>query len=154
MAGASSSRKTAVTGSSVVTYTGGTVAAASSCTVSVDVAGVAPGAHVNTSGDLPAVGSAAPSFSLVGSDLGNVQLRAWYDEEAETWRLRGVKRFITSAEHDMSENIVHMVLARPQGVEGVGGPGTKGLSLFVVPSVYRIVKGWELGRRGTAAAAG
>ncbi len=33
----------------------------------------------------------------------------------------------------MSENIVHLVLARPVGVEGVGGPGTKGLSLFVVP---------------------
>ena len=30
----------------------------------------------------------------------------------------------------MSENIMHLVLARPEGVEGVGGPGTKGLSLF------------------------
>jgi len=33
----------------------------------------------------------------------------------------------------MSENIIHLVLARPVGIEGVGGPGTKGLSLFVVP---------------------
>jgi alkylation response protein AidB-like acyl-CoA dehydrogenase len=50
-----------------------------------------------------------------------------------SWHIEGVKRFITSAEHDLSENIVHLVLARPVGVEGVGGPGTKGLSLFIVP---------------------
>ena len=52
-----------------------------------------------------------------------------------TWNIEGVKRFITSGEHDMSENIIHLVLARPVGVEGVGGPGTKGLSLFLVPEV-------------------
>ncbi|MGN6130596.1 MAG: acyl-CoA dehydrogenase, partial [Nocardioidaceae bacterium] len=40
---------------------------------------------------------------------------------------------ITSGEQDMTENIVHLVLARPVGVEGAGGPGTKGLSLFIVP---------------------
>ena len=49
-----------------------------------------------------------------------------------TWHIEGVKRFITSGEHDMTENIVHLVLARPRGR---GGPGTKGLSLFVVPEV-------------------
>src|SRR5690606_27350907 len=38
-----------------------------------------------------------------------------------------------SGEHDLSENIIHYVLARPVGVEGAGGPGTKGLSLFIVP---------------------
>ena len=43
-----------------------------------------------------------------------------------TWRIEGVKRFITSAEHDMSDNIIHLVLARPVGVEGVGGPGHQG----------------------------
>jgi alkylation response protein AidB-like acyl-CoA dehydrogenase len=47
-----------------------------------------------------------------------------------------VKRFITSGEHDLSENIIHLVLARPQGVEGRGGPGTKGLSLFIVPKEH------------------
>src|SRR3954471_758442 len=36
----------------------------------------------------------------------------------------------------MSENIIHLVLARPVGVEGVGGPGTKGLSLFIVPKFH------------------
>ena len=40
----------------------------------------------------------------------------------DTWHIEGVKRFITSAEHDLTENIIHLVLARPQGVEGVGGP--------------------------------
>jgi len=67
-----------------------------------------------------------------GSDVGAGRARA-YPQDDGTWRIEGVKRFITSAEHDMSENIVHLVLARPVGVEGVGGPGSKGLSLFVVP---------------------
>ncbi|MBA2456253.1 MAG: acyl-CoA dehydrogenase [Nocardioidaceae bacterium] len=67
-----------------------------------------------------------------GSDVGAGRARA-YPQGDGTWRIEGVKRFITSAEHDMSENIVHLVLARPVGVEGVGGPGSKGLSLFVVP---------------------
>jgi alkylation response protein AidB-like acyl-CoA dehydrogenase len=57
-----------------------------------------------------------------------------------TWHIEGVKRFITSGEHDLTENIIHLVLARPQGVEGVGGPGTKGLSLFVVPSSTLILR--------------
>ena len=53
-----------------------------------------------------------------------------------SWNIEGVKRFITSAEHDLSENIIHLVLARPVGVEGAGGPGTKGLSLFIVPKFH------------------
>ncbi len=67
-----------------------------------------------------------------GSDVGAGRARAYPNGDG-TWRVEGVKRFITSAEHDMSQNIVHLVLARPVGVEGVGGPGTKGLSMFVVP---------------------
>ncbi|KAA1424558.1 acyl-CoA dehydrogenase [Mumia zhuanghuii] len=67
-----------------------------------------------------------------GSDVGAGRTKAYLQEDG-TWHIEGVKRFITSAEHDMSENIIHLVLARPVGIEGVGGPGTKGLSLFVVP---------------------
>jgi alkylation response protein AidB-like acyl-CoA dehydrogenase len=67
-----------------------------------------------------------------GSDVGAGRARA-YPQDDGTWHLEGVKRFITSGEHDLSENIIHLVLARPVGVEGAGGPGTKGLSLFVVP---------------------
>ncbi len=70
-----------------------------------------------------------------GSDVGAGRTKAIAQEDG-SWHLEGVKRFITSAEHDMSENIVHLVLARPVGVEGVGGPGTKGLSLFVVPKFH------------------
>ncbi|HEY0472400.1 MAG TPA: acyl-CoA dehydrogenase [Kribbella sp.] len=67
-----------------------------------------------------------------GSDVGAGRTKATLQEDG-SWHIEGVKRFITSGEHDMTENIVHLVLARAQGIEGVGGPGTKGLSLFVVP---------------------
>lgn len=63
-----------------------------------------------------------------GSDVGAGRAKA-VEQADGTWHIEGVKRFITSGEHDMSENIVHFVLARPEG----HGPGTKGLSLFVVP---------------------
>ncbi|MGA8986956.1 acyl-CoA dehydrogenase [Aeromicrobium sp.] len=67
-----------------------------------------------------------------GSDVGAGRTKAFPNEDG-SWNIEGVKRFITSAEHDLSENIMHLVLARPVGIEGVGGPGTKGLSLFLVP---------------------
>ena len=67
-----------------------------------------------------------------GSDVGAGRTKATLQDDG-SWHLEGTKRFITSAEHDMSENIVHLVLARPVGVDGAGGHGTKGLSLFVVP---------------------
>ncbi len=63
-----------------------------------------------------------------GSDVGAGRTRAIAQPDG-TWHIEGVKRFITSAEHDMAENIFHLVLARPQGA----GPGTKGLSMFLVP---------------------
>ncbi len=70
-----------------------------------------------------------------GSDVGAGRAKATANADG-TWNIEGVKRFITSGEHDLTENIIHLVLARPQGVEGVGGPGTKGLSLFVVPKFH------------------
>ncbi|MEJ7634947.1 acyl-CoA dehydrogenase [Aeromicrobium sp.] len=70
-----------------------------------------------------------------GSDVGAGRTKAIPNEDG-SWNIEGVKRFITSAEHDMSDNIMHLVLARPVGVEGVGGPGTKGLSLFLVPKFH------------------
>jgi len=70
-----------------------------------------------------------------GSDVGAGRTRAIPQSDG-TWHIEGVKRFITSGEHDLTENIIHLVLARPQGVEGAGGPGTKGLSLFVVPKLH------------------
>ncbi|HET6697935.1 MAG TPA: acyl-CoA dehydrogenase family protein, partial [Nocardioidaceae bacterium] len=81
-----------------------------------------------------------------GSDVGAGRAKATLADDG-TWHIEGVKRFITSAEHDMSENIVHLVLARPSGPgvpEGVGGPGTKGLSLFVVPKHHFDLETGEL----------
>jgi alkylation response protein AidB-like acyl-CoA dehydrogenase len=63
-----------------------------------------------------------------GSDVGAGRTKA-IEQPDGTWHIEGVKRFITSAEHDMAENIFHLVLARPEG----HGPGTKGLSMFLVP---------------------
>ena len=70
-----------------------------------------------------------------GSDVGAGRTKAFPQEDG-SWHIEGVKRFITSAESDLQENIMHLVLARPVGVEGVGGPGTKGLSLFLVPKIH------------------
>lgn len=78
-----------------------------------------------------------------GSDVGAGRTKATMNEDG-SWNIEGVKRFITSAEHDMSENIMHLVLARPVGVEGAGGPGTKGLSLFLVPKIHFDQKTGEL----------
>jgi alkylation response protein AidB-like acyl-CoA dehydrogenase len=80
-----------------------------------------------------------------GSDVGAGRTRA-IEQPDGTWHLEGVKRFITSAEHDMSDNIVHLVLARPEGA----GPGTKGLSLFIVPKTHFDWETGELGERNGA----
>ncbi|MDH3307861.1 MAG: acyl-CoA dehydrogenase family protein, partial [Acidimicrobiia bacterium] len=63
-----------------------------------------------------------------GSDVGAGTSKAT-QIEGDLYHLEGVKRFTTSAEFDHAENIIHLVLARPHGA----GPGTKGLSLFMVP---------------------
>jgi alkylation response protein AidB-like acyl-CoA dehydrogenase len=62
-----------------------------------------------------------------GSDLGALRTRAVPEEDHH--RLSGQKIFITWGDHDLAPNIVHMVLARPAGAP----PGTKGLSLYLVP---------------------
>ena len=76
-----------------------------------------------------------------GSDVGSGRTRA-VEQPDGTWHIEGVKRFITSAEHDLSENIFHLVLARPEG----HGPGTKGLSMFLVPK-YLVNDDGTLGER-------
>ncbi|NUK24145.1 acyl-CoA dehydrogenase [Streptomyces lunaelactis] len=77
-----------------------------------------------------------------GSDVGAGRTKA-VEQEDGSWHIEGVKRFITSGEHDMSENILHYVLARPEG----HGPGTKGLSLFLVPKFHFDWETGELGER-------
>ena len=77
-----------------------------------------------------------------GSDVGAGRARAVRQPDG-SWHIEGVKRFITSAEHDLSDNIVHLVLARPEGA----GPGTKGLSMFLVPKFHVDLETGELGER-------
>ncbi len=76
-----------------------------------------------------------------GSDVGAGRTKAVQQPDG-TWHIEGVKRFITSAEHDMADNILHIVLARPEGA----GPGTKGLSMFLVPK-YQVNADGTLGDR-------
>lgn len=84
-----------------------------------------------------------------GSAVGSSKTRALPQADG-TWHLHGVKRFITSAEHDMAENIVHFVLARPVDTPGAGGPGTKGLSLFLVPKFHVDLESGDPGARNGA----
>jgi alkylation response protein AidB-like acyl-CoA dehydrogenase len=76
-----------------------------------------------------------------GSDVGAGRAKATEQPDG-TWHIEGVKRFITVAEHDMAENIFHLVLARPEGA----GPGTKGLSMFLVPK-FGVNEDGSLGER-------
>ncbi|MCM3555784.1 acyl-CoA dehydrogenase [Janibacter melonis] len=80
-----------------------------------------------------------------GSDVGAGRTKA-VDAGDGTWHVEGVKRFITSAESDMTDNVIHFVLARPEGA----GPGTKGLSLFIVPKYHVDLETGELGERNGA----
>ncbi len=67
--------------------------------------------------------------SLAGSDLGEIRTRA--ERHGDHYRIKGQKIFITYGDHDLAENIIHMVLARsPDGI-----PGIKGISLYIVPKM-------------------
>lgn len=69
-----------------------------------------------------------------GSDVGWLRTKATPDPESDdprVYRIEGTKRFITCGEHDLTENIIHLVLARIEGAP----PGTKGISLFAVPKI-------------------
>ena len=77
-----------------------------------------------------------------GSDVGAGRSKA-VDQGDGTWHITGTKRYITSGDHDLSENIMHFVLARREG----GGPGTKGLSLFLIPKFMFDLESGELGKR-------
>jgi alkylation response protein AidB-like acyl-CoA dehydrogenase len=81
-----------------------------------------------------------------GSDVGAGRTKA-IDQGDGTWHIDGVKRFITNGDtDDLFENILHLVLARPEGA----APGTKGLSLFVVPKFLLDPQTGEPGERNGA----
>jgi alkylation response protein AidB-like acyl-CoA dehydrogenase len=66
-----------------------------------------------------------------GTDLATIRTKAEYD--GKNWRIRGQKIYITYGEHDMSENIIHLVLARAEGAP----EGIKGISTFIVPKFLK-----------------
>ena len=84
-----------------------------------------------------------------GSDVGAGRTKAVLQEDG-SWHLDGVKRFITSADHDLTDNIMHLVLARPEGPGIEARPGTKGLSMFLVPKFHFDGETGELGERNGA----
>ena len=80
-----------------------------------------------------------------GTDLGLMRTKAVPQEDG-TYRISGQKIFISAGEHDMAENIVHLVLAKiPGGPEGI-----KGVSLFIVPK-YLVNEDGSLGARNGVA---
>ncbi|MFD2174436.1 acyl-CoA dehydrogenase C-terminal domain-containing protein [Rhodobacter lacus] len=65
-----------------------------------------------------------------GTDLGLLRTKAEPQEDG-SYKITGTKIFISAGDHDLAENIIHLVLAKAPG----GGEGTKGISLFIVPKV-------------------
>ncbi len=78
--------------------------------------------------------------SSAGSDVGNIRCKAWKDGNA--YKVQGQKIFISFGEHDLAENILHLVLARLPDAP----PGTKGLTLFLVPK-YLVKDDGALGEK-------
>lgn len=67
-----------------------------------------------------------------GSDVGDILSKAYPTDEAGIYKIKGAKIFITAGDHDICNNIIHMALARIDG----SVPGTKGISLFIVPKIW------------------
>ena len=77
-----------------------------------------------------------------GSDVGAGRSKAVQQSDG-TWHITGTKRYITSGDADFYDNVMHFVLARREG----GGPGTKGLSLFLIPKFMFDFETGEMGKR-------
>jgi alkylation response protein AidB-like acyl-CoA dehydrogenase len=77
-----------------------------------------------------------------GSDVGAGRSKAVKQADG-TWHITGTKRYITSGDSDLTENIIHFVLARPEG----GKLGTKGLDLYMIPKFMFDFNTGELGKR-------
>jgi 3-(methylthio)propanoyl-CoA dehydrogenase len=83
--------------------------------------------------------------SEAGSDVGALRTRAFPADDG-TWRIKGQKIFITYGDHDLTDNIVHLVLARTPDAP----PGTKGISCFIVPK-FLVGPDASLGERNDVA---
>ena len=101
-------------------------------------------------------GTMCLSEPQAGSSLADVTTRAepdGADALGERYRLRGNKMWISAGDHDASENIVHLVLAKVPGPDGRPIAGTKGISLFIVPKFLPGTDG-GLGARNDIVVAG
>ncbi|HEY9068438.1 MAG TPA: acyl-CoA dehydrogenase [Burkholderiaceae bacterium] len=106
-------------------------------------------------------GTMCLSEPQAGSSLSDITTRAEPDGDdyerdplGPRYRLRGNKMWISNGEHELSENIVHLVLAKIPGPDGKLIPGTKGISLFIVPKRLVDAKGQLTGERNDVALAG
>jgi alkylation response protein AidB-like acyl-CoA dehydrogenase len=106
-------------------------------------------------------GTMCLSEPQAGSSLSDVATRATPDgagSEADPlgprYRLRGNKMWISAGEHEITENIVHLVLAKIPGPDGALVPGTRGISLFIVPKKLVDTEGRLTGERNDVALAG
>jgi alkylation response protein AidB-like acyl-CoA dehydrogenase len=106
-------------------------------------------------------GTMCLSEPQAGSSLSDVATRAVpdgddheHDPLGPRYRLRGNKMWISGGEHEITENIVHLVLAKIPGADGKPLPGTKGISLFIVPKWLVNDRGGLSGERNDVALAG
>ncbi|WP_210545880.1 acyl-CoA dehydrogenase [Rhodoferax sp. PAMC 29310] len=106
-------------------------------------------------------GTMCLSEPQAGSSLSDVVTRAVPDgDDSATdplgprYRIKGNKMWISAGEHELTENIIHLVLAKIPGPDGKLIPGTKGISLFVVPKKMVNDKGQLTGERNDVALAG
>ena len=103
-------------------------------------------------------GTMCLSEPQAGSSLSDVATRAVledaHDPLGPRYRLTGNKMWISSGEHEMTENIVHLVLAKIPGADGKPLPGVKGISLFIVPKKLVDAQGQLTGVRNDVALAG
>ena len=106
-------------------------------------------------------GTMCLSEPQAGSSLSDVVTRATPDGEGfasdplgPRYRLKGNKMWISAGEHELTENIIHLVLAKIPDADGKLVPGTKGISLFIVPKKLVDTHGQLTGERNDVALAG
>lgn len=106
-------------------------------------------------------GTMCLSEPQAGSSLSDIVTRAVPDGDdfeadplGPRYRLRGNKMWISNGEHELAENIVHLVLAKIPGADGKLVPGARGISLFIVPKKLVATDGSLTGERNDVALAG
>ncbi|NBS96665.1 MAG: acyl-CoA dehydrogenase, partial [Betaproteobacteria bacterium] len=106
-------------------------------------------------------GTMCLSEPQAGSSLSDIVTRATIDGDSALddplgprYRLRGNKMWISAGEHELSENIIHLVLAKIPDAQGRLTPGVKGISLFIVPKHLVDIEGQLTGERNDVALAG